>query len=242
MMYWPIFCAVVLMNPNSKQNQSLVKRARTLKKKRSKENRIVRLTDRGRFAPDRLMANLIYNDPSINRTNASSNAMNWAYRSSAYDPDPLLGTGAIPGFVELANMYEQYLVRRITLNLKIGNQNTQNCQIGIWPSNVIQSNNSLTASEILEYSSNPGSIRDLIPVSNGGVVRYNMQAIGTKLFGRQFLTDENFAGSTSGNPTLMYGINIGICDGTGANFAFPVVLIASLTYQTEFFGLRQLES
>lgn len=227
------------------QNKNLSKKkSRVQKKKISKStsNRLVVLTDVGRFAPDRLVANLCYCDSTTTRTHASSNAANYAYRSSAYDPDPSLGTGAIPGFAELANLYGQYLVREMHLDGVFGNQDVHNYPIGIWPSNTIQNVNSLTASEIQEYSSNPNSIRDMLPTANAGDRKFRMSAVGIELYGRQFLTDEKFSGSTAGNPSQMYGINIGFFDGTGVNMSYPIVTNVTVVYVVEFFGILQLQS
>ncbi len=222
----------------------LSKKPRNPKKKVSKQNnnQLVVLTDVGRFAPDRLKVRLIYNDGVTSRTHAASNAMNFAFRSSAYDPDPGLLTGAIPGFVELANMYAQYLVHQIDTRMEIINQDTAAYIIGCWPSNVVQNVNSLTSSDIQEYSSNVHGSRHILPPVTGGPMRVQLRAVGTELFGRQFLTDEDFSGSTSGNPSTMYGVNIGIFRGDGSNMGFPVIVSTVNVYHIEFFGLRQLES
>lgn len=230
---------------NNKRNKKSAK-SRKNKSRRSRaplhENEVVRLTEIGRFCPNRLVCRLIYNDYTLSRTSTGS-VMNWAYRSSAYDPDPSLSTGSIPGYVELANLYQQYLVHKMTLNITLGNQNLQNCLLAIWPSNVIQSVNTLAVTDIMEYSSNPNSVRDMIPVSNGGTVSYTVRAVGLKLYGRQFITDAyKYASAVGSNPTYMYGINIGIADGTGVSFTYPVIVKAAITYDIEFFGLRQLES
>jgi hypothetical protein len=186
----------------------------------------------------------VYNDTTTTRTHALANTANWAYRSSAFDPDPSLGTGAIPGFAELANLYNHYLVRSMGLSLEIYNQDVNAYILGVWPSNVLQSVNSLLASDVIEFASNPGSVRAIMPTANGGMNnrKHFVKATGLKLFGRQFLTDLDYASGTSTNPVLPYGINIGFTVGSGANIAFPPIVSAAVTYEIEFFGLRQLES
>ena len=106
----------------------------------------------GRFAPDRLRANLVYIDTALTRTVTSSDAMNWSYRSSAYDPDPGAFSGSIPGFVELANLYSLYQVRSMLLDLEVSNQGTESVILVAWPSNVAQNTNSLTKADLMEYS------------------------------------------------------------------------------------------
>jgi hypothetical protein len=54
---------------------------------------------------------LKYDDTSIVRTNVGATFVGWRYRmNSAFDPDPLLGTGALPGFNEYASFYVAYRV------------------------------------------------------------------------------------------------------------------------------------
>lgn len=211
-------------------------------KRQLANNSIAIYNDPGRFCPDRLRCKLVYNDTSTFRTHALSNTMNWAYRSSAFDPDPLLGSGAIAGFTELANMYAYYLVHSMTLNLEINNQETTASILGIWPSNVVASNNSLAATDVIEFASNPQAARRVLPPQYGGKTRVRVKASGYKLFGRQFYTDLDYSGATGGNPVIQYGINIGITTGGGANIAFPVIISSAITYEVEFFRLRQLES
>lgn len=231
---------------NRNSTKTLANRKIGSKKKNgdtNRSNQLVILTEPGRFAPDRLICRLVYQDPTSYRTfTGTSNAMNWAYRSSAYDPDPAVLSGAIPGFAELANMYSFYCVHSIDAEIEIANQNTESVVAVLWPSNVIQSVNSLTLADLAEYSTNVyGEARVLSNQAGMNRALFRTSAAGKQLVGDRFKTDLDYSGSTAGNPTLMYGINIGVYD-PYANFTYGVVVRARLIYQVEFFRIRQLEN
>ncbi len=210
---------------------------------RKNSNKIVILNEAGRFTPDRLKVKLVFQDPTVYRTaTGSSQAMNWGYRSSAYDPDPLVLTGAIPGFAELANLYQEYCVHSMSADLKLGNQNTESIIAVVWPSNNYQNNNSLTSADIQEYSGNVNAKSTMIGSASGysiGVL--NCKASGEQLVGSRFRTDLDYSSPTSTNPASMYYLNIGIIDCV-SNFTYGVAVQARLCYEVEFFKLRQLES
>lgn len=230
-----------MKNRNANKRGKLSNRRNTNRKSHN-NNKLTIYRDIGRFISDRLRCNLLYNDTTTSRTHALSPAGNWAYRSSAYDPDPSLGTGAIPGFTELANLYEQYLVHSMTLKLQVANQDTIAYILGVWPSNIVASVNSLLSSDIQEYSANVGAQRRILATVQARPSSLQVRAEGLSLFGRQFLTDTTFASSTSGNPSIPYGINIGFFAGGGANMSLSMIVSAAVTYDVEFFGRRQLES
>jgi hypothetical protein len=214
---------------------------KTLDKNRSNEKLVI-MKSPGRFAPDRMKVTLTYNDTIASRTGTSTNAINWGYRSSAFDPDPALLTGSIPGFVELANLYKSYCVHAMELDLEISNQNTESCIMVCWPSRILQNTNSLTADDIQEYGANLRSKSRIIANSSGqnrAMVR--TKASGLQLIGERFKTDLDFTASTSANPMETFAINIGIIGPLG-NFSFPFVTRSRVYYTVEFFEVRQLES
>lgn len=204
--------------------------------------RTYRLKTPGRFAPDRLRCVLVYQDTTDTRTVTSSNAMNWGYRSSAYDPDPAALSGAIPGFVELSNLYTSYCVHSMNLQLEVANQNSEAAILVTWPSNVLQNTNSLTKADLAEYSGNVRAQSHFLGNSNGiNIMKINTTASAMQLVGPRFKTDLDYSSSTSTNPVEMYYINIGAYCPFG-NFTYALGTRARVLYDIEFFRLRQLES
>jgi len=83
------------------------------------------IVPRGMVLPDTLTTTLFYDDLSISRTNAGILFSGWRYRmNSAFDPDPLLGSGAIPGFTELGTLYNAYRVINFDWQVEIANRDT----------------------------------------------------------------------------------------------------------------------
>ncbi len=225
-------------------NKTMRTRSRKVGKGKSRNgNKIVILSEAGRFAPDKLICTLVYQDPTGTRSAPSgTDAMNWGYRSSAFDPDPAVLSGAIPGFAELATLYSQYCVHKISAQLELCNQELNSVIAVTWPSNSLQNTNSLTAADLAEYSGNvKATSRSLGPAAGMNRVSINTTASGTQLVGDRFKTDLDYSGSTSGNPTEMFFVNVGLYSPLG-NFQYPIMTRNRLFYTIEFFRLRQLDS
>ncbi len=197
----------------------------------------------GRFAPDRLRVKLVYQDPTGTRTTSgSSQSINWRYRNSAYDPDPSLLTGSIPGYAELSNLYSFYRVHGIHANIQVANQDTQAYVVVCWPSNNDNNVNSLALAELAEYSGNVLATSKIVGGASGmNVCTLTTSAIGQQLVGPVFKTDLDYSSSTSTNPVASYYLNVGAYSPVG-NMAYPLVTKIRLIYDIEFFRLRQLES
>lgn len=209
---------------------------------KTKNNRLVRLTQQGRFAPDRTFVNLVYNDTTLIRNVSSSGSMNWGYRSSAYDPDPAVLSGAIPGFVELANLYTMYRVHSMKIQITIGNQELQNLVLAVWPSTTLQNTNSLNSDDIMEFGANLRAKTMVIGPSTGSTVKFiQTTALAKSLIGPQYKYDLSYASLTSNNPTEMFFINIGLVNPV-QNFDFGVVARVKIIYEIELFRLRQLQT
>lgn len=229
-------------NKNRSQNPRLRNRKNKKKKMVKRNDVAVRLNQPGRFAPNRMFVKLKYNDTTLTRSVSSSGALNWGYRSSAYDPDPSVLTGSIPGFAELSNLYMRYRVHSMTLKLTIGNQEQENVICSIWPSNVLQNVNSLSQSDIMEYGANlRGKSFVIGPVSGASTRNSSTYAEGRSLVGPQYLTDLDYSASVSTNPVEMFYINVGVINPVN-DFNYPVVVKATVIYNIEFFKLRQLET
>jgi hypothetical protein len=168
--------------------------------------------------------------------------MNYFYRSSAFDPDQALGSGAISGFTELANLYLSYRVLSMKLNLEILNEEVTGVIYTIWPSNTPQNVNSLAAADIIEFGGNVRARTKMIPSINGGIQQMSCVARGVDQLGSQFLTSNIYAAGTGGNPATMYYINVGAMTTLGSNFTTHMSARATIVYEIEFFEVRQLES
>lgn len=117
----------------------------------------------------------------------------------AYDVDPTLGSTALPGFTELAQLYRLYRVQWFKLSATFSNLDTATtCTVFVCPSNVDPGNNSSTIQNLL---SNPRCRDAQIGFGNGfGVSRKITINVGTDEFGGVVYTGQvdNYVGSSSG--------------------------------------------
>jgi hypothetical protein len=230
-------------NNNFKSRKAGQKKLRRRKFKTTKgAERLTIYKTPGRFAPDRLRVNLTYHDTINVRSVSSSNALNWGYRSSAYDPDPGVLTGSIPGFVELANLYQSYCVHAMALDMEMANQNTESVIVVCWPSKVLQNTNSLSVDDLNEYAANLRGASAIV-ANTAGMNKAVLKTVATgeQLIGPRFKTDLDFSAITSTNPVETYAINIGVLNPFG-NFTYGMCVRARVIYTVEFFEVRQLES
>jgi len=228
-------------NTSNKRNRNRKTKNPRKRGGKNQENGIVKLTQQGRFAPSRLFVNLVWNDTTFSRGHTGFNAMNWAYRSSAYDPDPAILTGAIPGFAEISTMYLAYRVHKMKMFLQGCHRETDPVIFVAWPSNVGANVNSLLNTDLMEYSSNKGGRTYLQGLSGSPPVSFQTVASGMDLIGPPFLYDLDYSASTSGNPNELFWINVGATCSSG-NFSNPVALKSHIVYTVEFFTRATLES
>jgi hypothetical protein len=198
------------------------------------------LTEPGRFCPERIFCKLVYTDPVMSRGDVGNDTANWYYQSSLTDPDPNNTGEGLPGFVELANLYQFYRVHSIKADVTTYNQNQEAMILACWPSNDFNNVNSLTHQDILELSSNPQCKSVMCGATSGqGKAKVTTLVSAKKLVGPQFATDLDYASSTSGSPSKLFYLNVGICNCVG-NFAYNAVFRTRLIYEVEFFRPRTL--
>ncbi len=233
----------MITNSNRRNNNRVARRQRKVKNKNNKNGKALILREPGRFAPDKTRVNLVFQDPSgLRSPTGSSQALNWGYRSSAYDPDPGVLSGAIPGFAELSNLYSQYCVHAMHIELEVANTNTENMILVCWPANTLANVNSLTYADLAEYSGNVRAKSVIMGTVNSmNVCKLSVDATGLQLVGNRFKTDLDYSSGTSTNPAQMFYINCGIYH-PSTTITYGLITRARIVYDVEFFKLRQLES
>lgn len=191
----------------------------------------------GEYAPDILRCKLVYSDPSFRRTNVGGNNIGWRYQSSAYDPDTLIGGVYMPGYLELAAMYNNVRVSGIAYDISMCNVETFPVQFYVIGTDLDPGFNPGT-SVTVPWLANP-ECKSMILGPIGGQDRGRLKgylSVAT-LTDNTSKTDPAFAGSTAGpQPTKMVYLNVG----TNAAFVSvtgPTCLI-KLTYYCEFYGRK----
>lgn len=204
----------------------------------SEQSRVVSYIP-GLFRPKSVQMRLSYADNTTLRTVSTNTHLSWTYRSSAYDPDPSLGTGAIPGFVEWAVMYNMYRVVGIGIRGTIANPESSQVSILAVPyTGGLISVNGLTVAQILDYEANPLAIsRTLGSVNGNSTTRFNKHWTGSELVGEEsYLLDDLYTSVTNTNPTKTLNLTIGAFVLSGANFVTGILSNLIIDFDVEFYS------
>jgi len=185
--------------------------------------------------PDRLRVHLIYSDQIQVRNNVGVKYVSWRYRSSAYDPDPALGTGAIPGFDDFSNFYGNYRVHRMKLDWDVVNAETFAVAVKVVPTPTDPGANTANISDFAD--ANPRGYSKLLAGSSAqnrarmNSPWYEVIKIEGSI-GAQF--DPNFSAAVNSNPAnVMY---IGLTTAAVAVHAGGITTTVKVHYDLEFFN------
>jgi hypothetical protein len=197
----------------------------------------------GEFIPEQLFCRLRYPDVGV-RTNSAGSAANWRFRSSAYDADPLLGGGSLPGFTELATLYGRYRVHGIGIDTVNINMETKPLYIAVWASNEDYGSNLLSTTDVIAFGSNPNAISKIIAPTPYGEFRYsNYWSMAEITGGQGYLFENDWQALTSTNPANFVFINIGLAPTSGTLTAgLGTHNNTQIEMFVEFFGRRTLVS
>jgi len=161
-------------------------------------------------APDAVLVDLYYQDGTETRNNAGGLVLSWRYRNnSVYDPDPLLGTGSISGFVEWAAFYDRYRVIEFSYDLDIVNMETFPVVVSAAPTLLDVGANYAST---IDFPAFPyGSKRVLGTSAGQGRSRLSGQLNLAMFEGSPaYYTDSAFSSVITGNPTNVRYMNFGI--------------------------------
>jgi hypothetical protein len=204
------------MMKNNRNNRKIVKRkpTRTSAQMSSIEATIehIRKVERipkNYLVSDAIIVDLIYFDSTYTRVNPGSAYMSYRMRmNSIYDPDPALGTGAIPGYTEWANFFNSYRVLKFKYDLEVSNQEAFPQDVLVCPS---RSDLGVNYVNIYDFLGNPRGKSHTIS-STGGQdrCRFLDEIDLGQYYGNpsQYLGDDGFGGSAGGNPAVMLFFNI----------------------------------
>jgi len=218
-------------SPNSKSDVSSVRMSEALFPYR-------RITDQD-IMPPTITRRLNYIDSSINRNNAGVSYLLWQYRlNSAYDPDPLILTGGISGFSELAALYREYRVKSVQVETTICNKENFPITYGIVFSNTNIAPSIVSVSTALDFLENGFSTRivGLSPV--GGLDQHHLETTISlpDLLGDpgEYNSDRGYASLNNTNPSVFLYANFIVVG--SANFVNGVSQFTSLRMNTKFFN------
>jgi len=215
-------------NKNINRNQSLI------------------MKEPGMFVPKSVVVELVFPDSQVIRTGGgASNSTNWSYQAtSAYDPDPSFGTGAMPGFNEWAVFFQRYRVKAFRLLGTIAALDATPVAITATPSLTFFGNNTRTNTQIMEYGTNPLSVSKVISGVNGGSNSFtfdNKWSLTQIIGNNRWKQDPNFSALITTNPVIMCSLMIGAYNlNTGVNWLLGLGTALRLSMTVEFLDRRLL--
>jgi len=184
---------------------------------------------------DSVMVDLFYLDTVGIRNNVGGTVLSWRYRvNSAFDPDPLLGTGALSGFLEWAAMYTHYRVVDFGYDVSLSNLETFPLIAAIAPTLLDVGPNYVNFDQFPEF---PYGRKSLLSVSGGqDRCRFRGSVDIAKLEGTtESMYDSTFSSQVTTNPIMLRFFNIG-CSGVSNVFVKGVFLSVRLRYRCLFYA------
>lgn len=165
---------------------------------------------RNMFMTDCVVVDLTFPDVVFNRNNSGAALLSWRYRmNSVFDPDPGVSSGAVPGHIEWASFFLLYRVLHMSYTIDVSNLETSPVDVVSFPS---QDDLGLNYSGLIEAFGNPYANQGIISAKGGmDRIRLNGGIDLGKFYGlaTQYIGNDAYGASTSGNPSAFMYINIG---------------------------------
>lgn len=185
--------------------------------------------------PDTVITTLRYQDTIMNRNNVGGLVASWRYRiNSAFDPDPLLGTGALSGFAEWATIYTHYRITNFRYNIQIANNETFPLMVACAPTLTDLGANTSNLDQVPEL---PYGKKSLLSAKGGADKTSIRGSISVaKLEGStEPFTDSSFASVVTTNPVMVRFFNIGFTGGS-TPLVNGVFVSIRLSYRAQFYA------
>jgi hypothetical protein len=185
--------------------------------------------------PDSILVRLKYTDAGAIRVNAAASLCSWRFRmNNPYDPDPLLGTGAVPGFVEWASFFRIYRVINFRYSIKMAGLDAIPGIAHTAPSeNDLGANFANTYQ--LESTSPYGKTSTFSALAGGRQAVINGVVNMEKFFGGlNYLGNDAFGALTTTSPTTQLFFNIGFT--TSAAMTLGVLYSGVFEFDVNFYS------
>lgn len=206
-------------------------------------NRDVIRIPRLRFMTDWVIVDLTYPDTTFTRNNAGFTYMGWRYRmNSIYDPDPLLGSGSIPGYTAWSAFFNNYRVLQLSYSIDIANLEPSPVDVYVYPSYTDLGSNPITSNEIF---GNPHAAQGMIG-SKGGMDKTRLKGVidlgdftGNTY---QYLGNDGYGASFGSNPGNIAFLNVGGVAAATFTTNLGVDTRVTLVYTTLLSGRKTMSS
>jgi hypothetical protein len=206
----------------------------SLKLIRQNEKRLVRIP-KNLFASDAILVDLKYIDQTYQRTNNGFAVNTWRMRmNSVYDPDPALGSGALPGYSIWASIYNTYRVIKFSYDVELCNLEATPNDVVVCPTTADVGANYTNAYDLF---ANPFAVSRALSMT-GGMDRCRLKGsidLGN-FYGNplQYVGNDAFGSGVGTNPSTMFYFNIGGVSANNYNTAKGYNTRSLFTYTTLF--------
>jgi len=188
-----------------------------------------------KYLPDSVIVDLVYPDVVYSRNNVTQTFLSWRYRAnSIYDPDPLVGSGSVPGYTFWSGGYGAYLVVGLGYDIQISNMEGSPVDVVAIPSVKDLGNNYSLVSELFGNAFAATSQC----ASKGGMDRTKMKGyfdLG-KFYGNATQYIANYGSAFGGNPPASIYLNIGGVSFTAFTIGNGLDVRVALTYRVHLFS------
>jgi hypothetical protein len=162
------------------------------------------------YTPESVVVDLTYPDTVYAKNNVGSAFLSWRYRmNSIYDPDPLVGSGSVPGYSFWAAGYNSYRVLKLGYSIDIANLEGSPVDVVVVPSNIDLGANYANTNELFGQ---PHATQHLLSAKNGmDRARLTGKLDLGRFYGSvpQYLGNDAFGSGFGTNPGTILYLNVG---------------------------------
>jgi len=221
--------------------------------KKGRNNRVITVNQlprniltTGDVLPRSITVKLNYTDGTMLRTSGATFLAFRLRANSLFDVDPLLGSGTISGFTEIAALYRQYRVTHCEFEWTAVNNQLQPVVVGALFSNIDVPTVVTTNEQALGALENPFSTRAHCLSAGGGMDRVTLvgklplgQVHGNEL---EYMASNDFSALVNANPAVILFLTFIVVDTTGAGLAQGISSSLVLRFTCQFFNRNYLSA
>lgn len=195
---------------------------------------------RSDIMPPKISRIVNYIDPSMLRTSLNSYNYFRFRANNLFDPDPLILSGQISGFQELATLYREYKVTDVEFEWNVVNRESFPVVIGVVYSTYDLATQVTSPAAALNTIENGFSTRAKILSAAGGMDRFCFKGKVklAQLLGNpsQYDGDTDYGALVNAGPVYQLFVNFVVVSTTGASLTLGIVSGLTLRYSSKFFN------
>jgi hypothetical protein len=188
------------------------------------------------YAADSYLCTLKYTSFDTTRGASGTTYAYWRFRmNSVFDPDPLVLSGSISGFNEIASIYRRYLVTDFEFMVEITNLETFPVTIIIAPSDIDLATQIVTRAAAVNMSEYPLASRRTLSAKGGQDRALLMKKFNLARFSGQpsaYVDSLAYSSLSNTNPSILTFINFAIV--ADSNLANGVYMTTTLKFRTKW--------